>query len=171
MLFGLILMAGVLYFIYSSNKATKPLDRSKNVQVTGTVAPPEPTATPVPPTPTPTPRPILHGTQSFLISQSNTIKGPKLGKFTIDPMDPSVGGKQMLNIEVNDTVPIQKVIATVKTDHKTYPEVEMKQVDGKNNTGHWQADWTIDDTILYTYVINVKAISASGTNSLDIISR
>ncbi len=166
----LVLLAAALYYIYSSRKTTTKITptQSPTTQISEMPAPSE---TPIPPTPTPTALPLPHGKQSFSISQGSAITGPKFVRFIIDPMDPSVGAKQMLEVETKDTAPVQKVVASVKTDNKTYPDVELKKVGTNGANDVWQGTWTIDDTILHTYVVNVKATSASGVNSLDLVTR
>ncbi len=167
-LIGLIVLAGALYFIYSLKTTKTTPIQSPTVQTTEA---PVPSETPIPPTPTPTALPLPHGKQSFSISQGSAITGPKFVRFIIDPMDPSVGTKQMLEVETKDSVAVQKVVASVKTDNKTYPDVELKKVGSNGGDDVWQGTWTINDTILHTYVINVRATSASGVNSLNLVTR
>jgi len=121
-------------------------------------------------TPTPSPKPIPHGTKNFMVSIGSDVKGPRMGKGTIDPYDPVLGGKQKLTIEVNDTVPVQKVVATLKTDKKTTEHI-LTANPGVTNKGNWSGEWTIDDSYLYTYILSIQATSANGTSSVDVTLR
>ncbi len=121
-------------------------------------------------TPTPSPKPIPHGTKNFMVSIGSDVKGPRMGKGTIDPYDPAFGGNQKLTIEVNDTVPVQKVVATLKTDKKT-TEHALTAGPGVTNKGNWSGEWTVDDSYLYTYVLSIQATSASGTSTVDVTLR
>lgn len=121
--------------------------------------------------PTPSPKPIPHGMKNFYVSIGSEVKGPRMGKGTIDPYDPAVGGKQRLTIEVNDTVPVQKVVATLKTDKKTSEPHMLTAGAGVTTKGNWSGEWTVDDSYLYTYILSIQATSASGTSSVDITLR
>lgn len=121
--------------------------------------------------PTPSPKPIPHGSKNFYVSIGSEVKGPRMGKGTIDPYDPVVGGKQRLTIEVNDTVPVQKVVAIIKTDKKTSEPHMLTAGAGVTNKGNWSGEWTMDDSYLYTYILSIQATSASGTSSVDITLR
>lgn len=121
--------------------------------------------------PTPSPKPIPHGSKNFYVSIGSEVKGPRMGKGTIDPYDPVVGGKQRLTIEVNDTVPVQKVVAIIKTDKKTSAPHMLTAGAGVTNKGNWSGEWTMDDSYLYTYILSIQATSASGTSSVDITLR
>lgn len=121
-------------------------------------------------TPTPSPKPIPHGSKNFMVSIGSDIKGPRMGKGTIDPYDPAIGGKQKLTIEVNDTVPVQKVVATLKTDKKT-TEHTLTAGPGVTNKGNWSGEWAVDDSYLHTYILSIQATSASGTSIVDVTLR
>lgn len=121
--------------------------------------------------PTPSPKPIPHGAKNFYVSIGSEVKGPRMGKGTIDPYDPVVGGKQRVTIEVNDTVPVQKVVATLKTDKKTSEPHMLTAAPGVTNKGNWSGEWIVDDSYLYTYILSIQATSASGTSSVDITLR
>lgn len=121
--------------------------------------------------PTPSPKPIPHGPKNFYVSIGSEVKGPRMGKGTIDPYDPAVGGKQRLTIEVNDTVPVQKVVAILKTDKKTSEPHMLTAAPGVTTKGNWSGEWVMDDSYLYTYILSIQATSASGTSSVDITLR
>lgn len=121
--------------------------------------------------PTPSPKPIPHGPKNFYVSIGSEVKGPRMGKGTIDPYDPVVGGKQRVTIEVNDTVPVQKVVATIKTDKKTSEPHMLTAAPGVTTKGNWSGEWVMDDSYLYTYILSIQATSASGTSSVDITLR
>lgn len=119
-------------------------------------------------TATPQPKPIPKGKTDFFVSVGNNVKGPRMGKGTIDPYDPGVNAQQTVTIEVNDTVPVEKVVVLLKTDNKVSTEMPLEPVPGSKN---WKGSWTVDDSYLYTYELTIKATSASGTSSVDVLLR
>jgi len=174
-LVSLVVVLGVLLSVYFLGKKTPsskpnpliikdtPLASSNQIKPTLTLAP---TATP-----TPSPKPIPHGTTDFFVSVGKEVKGPRMGKGTIDPYDPEAGDKQRLTIAVSDTVPVTKVVATLKTDKKTSKPYELLPGSGTSMNSNWTGEWTIDDTYLYTYVLSIQATSSSGTSTVDVTLR
>ncbi len=169
----LIILGGLLY-VFVSRKNTTPGVSSSNQQQTqdsteisggnnASVVSQKPVATA-----TPLPKPIPKGKTDFFVSVGNNVKGPRMGKGTIDPYDPGVGAQQTMTIEVNDTVPVEKVVAILKTDTKTSAELSLTPVPGTKN---WKGSWTMEDSYLYTYQLTIKATSASGTSSVDVLLR
>ena len=94
-----------------------------------------------------------------------------MGKGTINPYDPEIGGKQRLTIAIADTVPVTKVVAILKTDKKTSEPHALLPETGTNMSGSWTGEWVVDDSYLYTYILSIQATSASGTSSVDITLR
>jgi hypothetical protein len=141
-----------------------PTDIPEDVMVS------EPVLSDVSPTVTPSPRPIPHGKRTFVVSVASNVKGPRIGKGTIDPYDPALNGEQTLTIEVNDTVPVQEVVAVLKTDNETM-EYAMQPGTPGQMKGNWTGTWTVNDTYLYTYSLSVRATSANGTTTADITTR
>lgn len=130
----------------------------------------EPVVSEVSPTVAPTPRPLPHGKRSFVVSLPSNVKGPRIGKGTIDPYDPALNGQQSLIIEVNDTVPVNAVVAILKTDNKTVEHALVPTTPGQMK-GNWTGTWTMDDSYDYTYVLSVRATSANGTTMADLTTR
>lgn len=130
----------------------------------------EPIVSEVSPTVAPTPRPLPHGKRSFVVSLPSNVKGPRIGKGTIDPYDPALNGQQSLIIEVNDTVPVNAVVAILKTDNKTVEHALVPTTPGQMK-GNWTGAWTMDDSYDYTYVLSVRATSANGTTMADLTTR
>lgn len=130
----------------------------------------EETAPVVSPTNTPTPRPLPHGKRTFVVSLPANAVGPRIGKGTIDPYDPVLNGKQTVTIEVNDSVPVQKVVAVLQTDNKTVEQAMAPQTPGQTK-GNWTGTWTVDDTYNQIYTLTIKATSAKGTTMADITTR
>lgn len=178
-LFTLIVILGVLLSVYFFSKKSSSGVKSNPLTIQETPSTPtnnSQTTTPssVPSkmvTPTPSPKPIPHGTTDFFVSVGKEVKGPRMGKGTISPYDPEIGANQKLTIAVSDTVPVTKVVATLKTDKKTSEPHVLTLGTGTNLSGNWTGEWTMDDSYLYTYVLSVQATSASGTSTVDVTLR
>lgn len=168
----LVVLGGLLYVFVSRKNAPSPLTSStvqtqENDEISGGNENMQVNEKPIP-TATPQPKPIPKGKTDFFVSVGNNVKGPRMGKGTIDPYDPGVNAQQTMTIEVSDTVPVEKVIALLKTDNKTSSEMMLSPVPGTKN---WKGTWTVDDSYLYTYQLTIKATSASGTSSVDVLLR
>lgn len=124
------------------------------------------------PTNTPIPRPIPRGKVGFTVSLGQKVPGPRMSQGFIDPYDPALEEKQTLTIEVNNfDKPVEKVSAILTTDNKVSPEYPLKQIDGTENSGHWQGSWAVDDSYFYNYVLTIKATGPNGTSKVDITLR
>lgn len=110
------------------------------------------------PIPTPTPRRIPHGKIGFTIGQADKTV-PQFGKGSIDPYDPSKGGKQTISVEIKHSSPIKKVTAQIKTDSSVSEAYEFELISGTKMDGVWQGTWTVEDTYLYSYGLVLKAES------------
>jgi len=171
----LVILGGLLYvFVSRKNSSPSPIGTTQQQSqddsetISGSAGS-EPQTNKAPlPTSTPQPKPIPKGKTDFFVSVGNNIKGPRMGKGTIDPYDPGVNAMQTMTIEVSDTVPVEKVVVLLKTDNKTSSEMALEPVPGTKN---WKGTWTIDDSYLYTYELTIKATSASGTSSVDVLLR
>lgn len=172
----LVVVLGVLlatYFFTKKNPQTS--SKSMPLKILDTPATQISSAPSIKPTitltPSPTPKPIPHGSSDFFVSVGKEKKGPRMGKGTINPYDPEIGGKQGLTIAIADTVPVTKVVAILKTDKKTSEPHALLLGTGTNMSGSWTGEWVVDDSYLYTYVLSIQATSASGTSSVDITLR
>jgi hypothetical protein len=171
-----VLAIVLLWYFYFFNKPSSKNNGNNQVNTNNEAVVTEkilPTSiTPSTLAPTLTPVPLLHGKQGFVVSVGRGSLGPKLGRGFIDPMDPQIGEKQTFTIEVNDQTQVKKVVASLVTDNKTSPEYELKQIDGTpNKKGNWQGSWTIDDSYLHKYLINLKAFGDKDVSSITITLR
>jgi hypothetical protein len=71
--------------------------------------------------------------KNVLEFSGNKKTGPEIVKGTIDPLKVSVGQRQTMEIEVNSSVNIKKVIAYIHTDNNVV-EVELKQTGARELT-------------------------------------
>jgi hypothetical protein len=122
------------------------------------------------PTPTPTPRPLRQGRVTMNTSVSSETKGPKISTTIVDNNDPKVGQQQTLTSTYRHASPITSVTVTLVSDNgqKAYP---MNLISGTNMDGQWQATWTVEDTLLYTYSFIFTAKAQDGTQSEITIAR
>lgn len=119
--------------------------------------------------PTRAPKPIGTGRKGFTIS-SGKQNVPQFGKNYLDPIDPDQDSQQEIIIAAENSVPIDNVQVTIKTDNKETP-VEMKLAEGTEADGIWEGSWTVDDTYLYNYKIEVVASAANGEQKATLTLR
>lgn len=109
-------------------------------------------------TPKPTPKPLPTGRQTYNISHSSQVLGPKPTQAIIDPIDPNTGQTQTLIVTIPHDKPLTEVKAFLYTDHT------QKQLALKNTqSGIWVAQWTMEDTYLYKYQIQFIFSDANET--------
>ncbi len=130
-----------------------------------------PTSTPTPrPTPTPTPIQLPPGKGTYNVSQS-TPTGPKISKVSFDPLDVHKGETLTVTIAAQDTVPVQSIQAVLTTDNGGQKNLQFSRIDGTVLAGDWQTTVPMDDTVWYTYTLQITASSSSGLNSFAITPR
>jgi len=115
-------------------------------------------------TPSPTPRPmktIPGGSQEFLYSHGKDVKGPKIGKATINPLDPKQGDTQTLTVTITHDSPVTMALVTLFTDNAKTPH-ELKLKNGTTTNGTWEGSWKMTDTYDYTYGFDFTLKSATG---------
>lgn len=129
--------------------------------------------------PAPTPTPVVrgapvpfavHGKQVYSVSRGSGSKGPDVAKVTVDPIDPKVGGTQMMSIKVTHTKPVKSVNVTLASDAKKKTTV-LTLTSGTNTDGIWEGSWTIDDSIDYIYNATIEAKDGKDTAKIDIMFR
>jgi len=131
---------------------------------------PEVTAAPSPsPVPTRAPKPIGTGRKGFTISGGNQ-NAPKFNKSFLDPIDPKQGATQTIIINAENSLPIEAVEVTVKTDNKETP-LEMQLTEGTETNGTWQGSWTVDNTYLKNYRVEITATADNGTQKVELTLR
>lgn len=119
--------------------------------------------TPVPlPAPTPAPRPLPSGKQIYNLSHGENVVGPKISQVIVDPLDPSVGGTQIVTIKITHTSPVIEAKATLETDNmsKTYT---FERIGGVDTDGTWQASWKMEDSYDQNYYLSFKLTSETDT--------
>lgn len=122
------------------------------------------------PNPTPTPTALMQGKETYSISQASNNTGPKITKAEIDPLDPKIGQKQTITIHSNFSQPLTGVTISVKTDHKVFP-LTLSKVSGTDTDGQWQTSWTVEDSVLYTYIMTITAVSGGASSNVDLAIR
>ncbi len=118
-------------------------------------------------TPTPTPTALKAGKETYTISQSGDTKGPRITRLELDPLEPKQGTIQNIAVVTSFSSPITAVSVTVKTDNKTRT-VELSKSSAE---GAWSGSWTVDDSLLYTYIMTIVSKSGSATSSVDVAIR
>ena len=109
-------------------------------------------------TPTPKPAKLFHGKDTYSISHGNLYKGPDIHQVTLDPLDPAVGARQIITVNMRHVYDVTKAYLTIGTDSKS-TILPLTLVSGTAQNGNWQATWTIPETYNYNYIVTVFAQS------------
>lgn len=123
------------------------------------------------PTASPTPIPILQGKETYSISQSGEVKGPKIHKVEIDPHDPKIGEKQIFKAHIAHNKEVKTATVTVFSDDGkkiTYP---LSLSSGTALNGIWSGEWETDNTHLFNYAFLVEATDGVNKNKVGIAIR
>lgn len=122
------------------------------------------------PTPTPTPTELKSGSETYTISQSSNVTGPRISRLTLDPLDVKQGQTQVLTVRASSPQGISAVSIEFQSDNKTESLV-LSQTGGTTQDGDWQTTWTLDDTVLYKYILTISATGAAGKSSVIVAPR
>jgi len=116
------------------------------------------------PTPKPTIKPLPTGKQVYAYSHGDDVVGPKPTEVTIDPIDPILGGTQLLSVKIGNVIPVSKANIVVKTDNQEteYPLVLTEKGD---DFGIWTASWKMNDSYDYIYKIDIVVDGVTETFS------
>lgn len=144
------------------NQTTTPAETD-----TEQIVPGEPTP---PPTPTPTPTKLFHGKDTYIVSRGSQATGPDITEITLDPLDPAVGGQQILFVKASYSKAISDVSVKLRTDTKT-TTLKLELSEGTNFGGTWKTTWVIPETYLYNYAATIVATSDNETTSIPITIR
>jgi hypothetical protein len=159
----------VSIYLYGMKGLTMKLTKLSFVKEQGLVFRPTSTPTPIP-TPTPTPIQLPPGKGTYTVSQS-TPTGPRISKVSFDPLDVHKGETLTVTIATRDTVPVQSIKAVLTTDNGGQKTLQFTRIDGTDLAGDWQATVPMDDTVWYTYTLQIMASSSSGLNSFAVTPR
>lgn len=156
----LILVLAAALWLFLAKRTTTTREGLRVIQPTPAVTL---IITPIPtPTPTPTPRPIPSGRQIFNLSHGEGVKGPRISQLIVDPLNPFVGGTQIVTVKIAYTSPITEVKARLDTDsmNKSYT---FKRIAGSDTDGTWQASWKMEDSYNYIYYLFFELASETDT--------
>jgi hypothetical protein len=112
---------------------------------------------PITPTPTPTPIPLLPGPGIYNVSQAKH-EGATISKVTFDPLDVKKGQNLEITVEIKAESAITAVTGTLKTDNGQ-KELTFSRTSGSDTDGQWQISFKLEDSVLYNYILTVKAVA------------
>lgn len=119
-----------------------------------------------PKTATPTPiqlRPDDGVKGTYAVSQGKH-DGPTVSQIVFDPLDVQKGQRLTVSVKITNTTAVQKVTGLLETDNGTQEAVFTKN-SGTDLKGEWQTTLTLEDSVLYTYILRVTATAANGTGT------
>ncbi len=123
----------------------------------------------VSPSPLPTPRPLPHGKHGFTVQGGNR-NAPQFGRGFLDPIDPQKNTQQGIIISASNSVPIDSVTAIIKTDNKE-TSIKLSVSEGTNTNGTWTGSWTVNDTYLYNYIVQIIAKAGNEEQNVELTLR
>lgn len=103
--------------------------------------------------PCPSPLPLPEGPDTYRLSHSESVKGPRLQTVTLDPIKLKEGQTQTLTATIKYDSDVTKASITIKTDNKQ-KEKDLELTSGTAQNGTWQTSWTLDDTYKCDYVFD-----------------
>ncbi|MFZ5534831.1 MAG: hypothetical protein ACOY3M_01615 [Patescibacteria group bacterium] len=123
-----------------------------------------------PPTPTPTPTKLFHGKDTYIVSRGAQATGPNVSEITFDPLDPAVGGQQVISVKASYGSAISDVSVKLRTDTKT-TTLKLELAEGTDLGGTWTTMWTVPETYLYNYSATIVATSGKEVTTIPVIIR
>ncbi len=123
-----------------------------------------------PPTPTPTPTKLFHGRDTYVVSRGAQATGPDVSEITFDPLDPAVGGQQIISVKASYSSALSDVSVKLKTDTTT-TTLKLDLAEGTNLGGTWKTSWIIPETYLYNYAATIVVTSGKEVTAIPVIIR
>lgn len=126
----------------------------------------------VKPIPTPTPiqlRPDDGVKGTYNVSQGKHA-GPTVTKIVFDPLDAKKGQPLTITARITNATPIQKVTGTLEMDHGLQ-NVIFERTSGTELDSEWQTTMTLQDSVLYAYILKITATATNGVNTVGIAPR
>lgn len=117
----------------------------------------------------PPPTPLKKGKGEYNISQSNPA-GPRIFGLSLDPLDPKKGREQTVVVQTSYTSPIEKVEITLQSDNLTQDLPPLTLASGTAYGGGWQVTWTVNDTVLYKYILTITSTGSDGEKSSVVVA-
>lgn len=115
------------------------------------------------------PRPIKSGRHVSKIS-GGIENAPRFVQVEIDEADPAQADSQTLTVKIESDTPVKTAKLTVLTDNQAR-EIPLELTSGEKTNGQWQATWTVNDSFLYRYKLNIEASNDAGTQETALLLR
>jgi hypothetical protein len=126
----------------------------------------------------PTPAPIVlvpdEGTKgNYVISQDKTIPSPLITLVTFDPLDAQTGDTLTITAKIISPTAITAVTGLLTQDNSQTPLTFSRIIldSGDDQTSLWSTTTTLQDTLLFRYILNLSAANASGTSLITVAPR
>lgn len=116
-------------------------------------------------TPTPTPSYLPSGRQTYNVSQSPDIAGPRIVSLTLDPLDAQQKQQQTILVALSSSTPVSGVGVTFYSDTKS------RVLPLTSTAAGWTTSWTVDDSVLYRYILVIRATNSQGTVKVIVAPR
>lgn len=124
------------------------------------------------PKPTRSPYPLIpdNGRKgTYNISQASQA-GPTFKQVIFDPLNASKAAPLHITVTVDSTNPLNSLSGTLQMDHQT-ANLTFSQKSRINLTETWETTLTLDDTVLYNYILRLTATNELGTTHAGVAPR
>lgn len=161
----LIAVAWVVYYVY---KSTQPQEMAEIPQLSSDVAKksPSPSSQPVR---TPIPLYPDNGTKGTYNVSQGKHDGPAFSQVIFDPLNAQKDQILTITVTFKEKGSVTGLTGTLKSDSSstnvTFQKVESAQ------TETWQTSFTLNDSVLYNYILTLTATGSSGSSSMTIAPR
>ena len=133
------------------------------------------TGAPIPtPIATPTPTrldPNEAGQGVYTVGQGKGHTGPTITEVTFDPLNVNKGQDLTVLVRMKNTSPITSAKAELEMDNHEKASFVLTRVSGTDTDGQWKGTVNVNDSILYTYILTVRAGSANGEADVVVAPR
>jgi hypothetical protein len=161
----LIAVAGKVYYVY---KSMQPQGITESHQSRPELTAKNPTATPQP-IRTPIPLYPDNGTKGTYNISQGTHNGPTFSQVIFDPLNAQKGQTFTITVTFKEKGAVTGLTGVLKTDNSstnmTFQKVENTQIET------WQTSFTLNDSVLYSYILNLTATSTGGSSLITVAPR
>ncbi len=169
----MLISAGVFYYFYYYKGFRPAQNGDENLARNIIFSTPAPKDLPTP-KPTPTPTPIVlrpdNGTKgTYLISQVKN-GGPVVKQVVFDPLDVKKGQSFTVTITMDAESSADQITGVFESD-TIKKNITFEKIAGVQGAQSWQAKFTIEDTVLWKYMLTFIAKAGDRSSTVTVAPR
>lgn len=108
-------------------------------------------------------KPLPDGPQTYLISQHESVVGPRLQQVTFDPQDPKPSELMTITADIASTPPMLKGQVRIHTDQDPTRWINLTLIEGDASEGVWTATVEVNDPHDYSFSAEFKLQNSEET--------